>query len=176
AIAAGDATTALTWLLEVRRLGLGQAPTEALDQEIRTLLREQLDARGVRALLEELSPREFPFGELLYRLAAIQVHIGDLANGRQSFERYLREFPDGPFAEDAQAMLARLEARQQVRPRRLGVLLPLSGRHRSYGELALQAIRLALPTSTGIELVVRDTESDAVTAGSAPRGWCSRTK
>jgi ABC-type branched-subunit amino acid transport system substrate-binding protein len=163
ALEAGDPLAAIRWLYEVRRLEEGPAQRDALDDEIRRLAREQLSARGIRALVEELSPDAFLYEELSFRLGLIQLHVGDAANARSTLETYLDAYPNGAFAARAQARLDELAARENVQPGRLGVLLPLSGRHRSYGELALQAIRLALPEGESpVELVVRDTKSDAV--------------
>lgn len=165
ALEAGEPLTAVRWLYEVRRLEDEPAQREALDEELRQIVSEQLSARGVRALVEELSPDDFLYEELSFRLGLIQLHVGDPANARSTLERHLERYPDGPFAARARARLDELAALERVQPGRLGVLLPLSGRHRSYGELALQAIQLALPEGASpVELVVRDTKSDAVEA------------
>jgi len=165
ALEAEDITAAVRWLYAVRRLETEPASRAALDEEIQHLVRERLSARGVRTLVEELDASDFLYEELVFRTALIQLHVGDLARGESSLKAYRERFPGGEFAERARERLDELEARRRVAPERIGVLLPLSGRHRSYGELALQAIRLAIPESlSSVRLLVRDTESDPVVA------------
>lgn len=163
ALEAGEPLAAVRWLYEVRRLETEPAQIEALDEEIAALIRERLSARDLRALSEDTTPRDAFYEEIVFRLGLIQLHVGDVANAKLTLTDYLERHPEGEFAPRARARLEELAALERVQPSRLGVLLPLSGRHRSYGELALQAIRLALPEgSSPVELVVRDTESDAV--------------
>lgn len=165
ALEAGDYLAAVRWLYEIRRLDLDPASREALDDEIRALVREQLSARGVRTLVEELSPSDFSYDELSLRVGLIQLHVGDVAGAKETLERFVAEYRDGELVQRARARLDEIAARERVDPSRLGVLLPLTGRHRSYGELALQAIRMALPESDSpVRLIVRDTKSDAVEA------------
>jgi len=165
ALEASEPLEAVRWLSEIRRLETGPAQRAAVEEEIRRVAREQLSARGIRVLVEDLPRDDFLYEELAFRLGLIQLHVGDVANARSTLETYLADFPNGAYAARARDRLDDLEALQQVKPTRLGVLLPLSGRHRSYGELALQAIRLALPEAgSPVELVVRDTKSDAVQA------------
>ncbi len=164
-LAAGDALEALRWLYEVHRLERDPAQLASLEEEIRTLARERISARGLRVLIEELDSDDYLVPELTFRLGAIQLHVGDVANGRQTLDAFAREYTGGPLADRARGLLGDIDRRSNVNPRRVGLLLPLSGRHRSYGELALKAVRMAVPENAGpFEFVVRDTESEAATA------------
>jgi len=68
---------------------------------------------------------------------------------------------------EASELLARLDAWADARPRRLGLLLPLSGRYQRIGQAALEAIQMALPPDGTVTLVVRDTRGDAEAAARA---------
>lgn len=54
-----------------------------------------------------------------------------------------------------------LGLRVAVRPSTIGVLLPLSGPYAQIGEAALRSIKLALGSSSGLRLVVKDTRGEA---------------
>lgn len=160
--------TAVLWLLEVDRLSRSTgADRDDVRSEIDRLIRERLSARELREVLERTRPRDFPQELVRFKLARVQQHVGDRANARASFQDYLKRYPEGRFASKARSMLSQMEAVEPVVPTRLGVLLPLSGRHQQYGDLAMQAIDMALRDATGIEKVVADTESDPVRAAEA---------
>lgn len=165
AIEAGDFASAVRWLLRVRSLESDPAQSKALEDEIRELIDGRVSFRGIRQLLEESSGNDFPVPLLTYKLGRVQYHVRDLQNAKQTLERYLSSWPDGAYAAGAKQLITLIEARADVKPRTIGVLLPLSGRHRQYGELGLQAIKQAFRNSK-VELAVRDTKSDGVHAAS----------
>lgn len=169
-MAAGDITGAVRWLLAVYDLESDPAQQDAVGREIAELIDGRLPFAGVRQLLEQRGRKQFPAELLVYKLGRIQYHVQDLANAAETLGKYLAEWPNGRFADGARELVSLIEARRKVTPNHLGVLLPLSGRHASYGRLALQSIQLALGLDennrgrSGIELVVRDTKSDRATA------------
>ncbi|MGF1509122.1 MAG: penicillin-binding protein activator [Myxococcota bacterium] len=169
ALDGGDASTAVMWLVEMLRWEQEPSARSGVEDEIAELIRTRVSARGLRRLLERSQPGRFPHELLAFKLGQIQIHVGDLANGRETLEDFVQRYPDSPFAEDARVRLRELDARQSVQPTRLGVLLPLSGRHKNYGELAMRAIRMVWPEGETVELVVRDTKSDAVEAAEQTR-------
>lgn len=167
---AGDLTGAAKWLLIVYDLEKDPAQKDAIGKEIEELVDNRLPAAGVRQLLEQRGKGQFPGELLVYKLGRIQYHVRELENASQTFAAYLGDWPSGRFANGAREMIRLIEARRKVTPNHLGVLLPLSGKHASYGKLALQSIQLALGLdednrgATNIKLVVRDTKSDRATA------------
>lgn len=169
---AGDFGGAVRWLLRVQKLETEEAQKQAVRDEITDLIDSRVTFQDVRTLLEELEGDDFPKPLLTYKLARIQYHTRDLENARESLKRYLTTWPKSSYEAGAKQLLAAIEARQNVKPRAIGVLLPLSGKNRVYGESALQAIRLAFEAEEGkkassIALVVRDTKSDRVAAAQA---------
>jgi branched-chain amino acid transport system substrate-binding protein len=169
ALAAGDGAAAVRWLLRVRDQEPEPAQRAALEAELREVVDQHVSFVDVRRLVETLPEHEFPRPLLLYKLGRIQYHVRDYAGAQESLGAYLEDEPNGAYAAGAKSLLARMAALAQVKPTRVGVLLPMSGKHRSYGELALQTIRLALGVDkndrgAGLELVVRDTKSDGVVA------------
>ena len=159
----GDPATAALWLMKVLKL----SPDDGSRAELRRTIEERVMAagpRGLRLIQERSSPKEFPRELVDHRLAKVQLHIGDADRARAGLEAYLDTYPEGRFAAEATELLDGLRARARVEPRRLGVLLPMSGKHKNYGELALQSIRMGTEDVGGVELVVADTGSDEVQA------------
>jgi ABC-type branched-subunit amino acid transport system substrate-binding protein len=70
-------------------------------------------------------------------------------------------------------MLELIEARSKVVPGKIGVLVPISGKLKAYGENALQAVKLAsgqmnaAKPDTRFEFVVRDSKGDPAAAAQA---------
>lgn len=169
AMSAGDGAAAVRWLLKVRDAMDEPAQRKALEAEIREVIEHGLGFVDVRRLVETLPSGEFPRPLLVYKLGRIQYHVRDLRGAQETLQGYLRDHPSGAHAAGAQQVLDRIAALASVRPNTVGVLLPLSGKHRNYGKLALRTIELALGIEKGTEgggvkLVVEDTESDAVVA------------
>ena len=63
-------------------------------------------------------------------------------------------------------MLARADRVGQVRGRTVGVLLPLTGQYKPFGEAVMRGIHLALKGSD-VELVVKDTQGDVTRSATA---------
>ena len=169
AIAAEDGAAAVTWLLKVRDQEPEPAQRRAVEDEIRDVIERHTSFIDVRRLLESVPSGQFPEGLLRYKLGRIQFHVRDYAGARESLQAYLKAYASGPYAKGAQRLIDQIAALSAVRPRAIGVLLPLSGRHRSYGELALRTIKLALKVNkdnsgSGLQLVIKDTKSDEVVA------------
>ncbi len=170
----GDYLLAVRWLLRVRQDEDLPAQRSAVEAKIIELIDGKLSATNLRVLADSLSGDDFPGDRVNAKLALLLEHSGDSANARQTYERYLQTWPGGPFAAIARDRLQRLNARAKVQPGTIGILLPMSGRHRAFGRLAMQAIRLGLglrgkstTTSNGVRVVVADTKSDGVTAAEA---------
>lgn len=169
AMEAGDGAAAVRWLLRVRDVA-EPAQKAAVESEIREVIEHVVGFVDVRRLVETLPGDGFPKALLTYKLGRIQFHVRDYPGARETFQRYLSKYPSGPHATGAQRLVDRIATLALVKPTRIGVLLPMTGKHRSYGKLALRTIKLALGikkdgnVGKGLELVVEDTESDAVVA------------
>ncbi len=162
AIAAGDFAAAVRWLLRVQELEKNDALKNTARQEIADLIDTRVSHQEVRQLMEEIGGTAFPMGLLTYKLGRIQYHTRDIENARESLTKYLSTWPGTPEEPGAKALLAAIDARNKVNPRVVGVLLPLSGKYRAYGENALQAVQLAFDGDKTLKLVVRDTKSDRI--------------
>lgn len=170
----GEFMLAVQWLLRVRGHETDPAQRQALETEIIELIDGKMSATGLQMLAKALRGRDFPAARVNAKLALLLEHAGDVEEARSTLERYVQTWPSSEFAPIARERLERLNALTRVSPNTVGVLLPMSGRHKGVGRSALQAIRVALglrgkslTTSSGLKLVIGDTKSDGVKAAEA---------
>jgi branched-chain amino acid transport system substrate-binding protein len=127
-------------------------------------LRERVAPRLVPDVLQALAenvPLDDPdHAWLVLRHAQAECASGKLATCTASAETASKS-ADAKISEEARRLLERVKAWNQVRPTRLGILLPQSGRFRELGEDAFESIQQAIKGESHIELVVRDTAGKA---------------
>ena len=104
---------------------------------------------------------------LLLRLAKIHFHTHDEARAEALLDEMLRRFPNSPYAEPAARFRKLIAARFEVDPTAVGVLLPLSGRYKVFGERSLAAIQLAFEKAPNVKLIVKDTQGEPTLAAQA---------
>ena len=160
---AGQGVEAFGW----RERAMQSARTPAERQEAERALIEtvegSLSAVEVQRLAEggkESSPAT-PI--LRFKLAKIYLHLHDWPNLEATLRDFLARYPTHPYAVEARRIQERAKARGVVAARKLGVVLPLSGKYKAFGEQLLQGMRLALAGSS-LELVVKDDAGDPAKA------------
>jgi ABC-type branched-subunit amino acid transport system substrate-binding protein len=99
-----------------------------------------------------------------WKLGKLFWHVGENNKAKECFVLLTQRTPSSPFALKAQEWLARMGRMEQVNPRKIGALLPLSGRSRFVGEEIRRGLELAFKGS-GLELVVLDNQGDAALTG-----------
>ena len=111
----------------------------------------------VLASLAELVPEDDPdHGWLALRRAQALCVEGELQPCR-SAAMVASQSTEPVVRAEAERLLARVTAWDEVHTTKLGILLPLSGRFQSHGQSALEGIQQALAGMNHIDLVVRDT-------------------
>ena len=101
------------------------------------------------------------------RLAKVYYHVRDFSRAEVLLGNLVQRYGDSPYAAQAQDFLQLLRNRFRVDPKAVGVVLPLSGKYKQFGERSLQAIQLALGPRTGIKLAVKDTQGEPAIAAQA---------
>ncbi len=105
-------------------------------------------------------PRSHPGWPMLtFKLARVYYHLRDWTRLDETLHALLREAPTSPWAPQAQELLTRVSRRANVRPKAVGVLLPMSGKYKAFGDATLRGLQLALKGSD-VELVVKDSQGD----------------
>jgi branched-chain amino acid transport system substrate-binding protein len=148
----------------------GDAKTPAEQVEAVARVEQLVEGRAafvdVARVAQELSPRHPAWPVLTFKLARIYYHLRDWTRLEETLNRFLREAPNHPFAEQGRQLLARATRRVEVQPKTIGVLLPMTGRYKPIGEAVLRGVQLAL-SGSDIELIVKDTQGEVTLAGQA---------
>jgi ABC-type branched-subunit amino acid transport system substrate-binding protein len=150
---AGDPTAAVE---TVAPLAPGDPAGELQRAVAPALTRERLER------LYDLLPGTNPWSAWVsLKLARSLAGEGNLAKGREATERAYAEATDPLLRGEARELLDQLTRWDTVKPRTVGVLLPLSGPYQALGTAALEAIQLAAQAARSVTLVVRDTAGQA---------------
>ena len=119
----------------------------------------------VARIQADLSPSHPAWPLLTFKLARVYQHTRD-PRLKPTLQSLLSNAPGSPYTAEAQEMLARADRVGTVRGRSIGVLLPLTGKYKAFGEAVMRGIRLGLKGSD-IEVVVKDTQGDGTRAARA---------
>ncbi len=171
ALVGKDFAGAVSWLLRVWRLEADEVSRRALEAEAIEIIDDRVSFKGIRKLLESVEGVPSVEAFLSYKLARIQHHTRNFSGADETLSAHLRRWQGGTYQTEAQALLKRIRAKGFVKPDTIGAILPLTGKHRVYGDYAKQAIELALAglknRGPKIKLVIRDTQSDPLNARKA---------
>jgi branched-chain amino acid transport system substrate-binding protein len=136
----------------------------ALD-EVASLIDVSVSVDEVARVQDELSPSHPAWPMLTFKLARVYAHVRD-SRLKPTLQVLLQKAPGSPYAQEAQAMLARVDRVGVVRGRTLGVLVPLTGKYQRLGEAVMRGVKLALKGSD-VEVLVKDTQGDPARAAAA---------
>jgi branched-chain amino acid transport system substrate-binding protein len=134
---------AAAWALQVAEGTLALADAEALWQ-----------AHNTDPAWAQVSPL------LALRIAKNAYHVGDKTKTDAMLNALAQRFADTPYAAQGKQFYTIMQARKEVDINTIGVLLPLTGRFKQFGERSRMAIELAL-SHHNLKMVVKDTEGDA---------------
>ncbi|MFA6034180.1 MAG: ABC transporter substrate-binding protein, partial [Myxococcota bacterium] len=162
------------------------AQRPAIEARAIAIIDGSLSAAQVDELCKSIPKGRFTRELVVYKRIRLLLHKGQYFEVLKALNEYTAEFPQGRFAADVARERGRLEALGKVQPRSIGVLFPLSGEYRAYGEQMVRALRLAIAgkggelpeanegngegvyrTAEGVSFIVRDTAADPVKAVAA---------
>ena len=154
----------LTWLLK-EYLAQEKGPEkEKLKEKIVSFIDERMSLKDLRELIE-FAGAEFPAPYYYAKLIKYFYHTLEYENALDLAQEFLNKFPLHPYAKEIQTIFQNLTKSQGVKPKKIGCLLPLTGKFASYGNDVLQGILLAsgiFSDAEGtIELEIRDTGDDS---------------
>ena len=104
---------------------------------------------------------------LAYKLAKIYYHTRDYNRSEDMLNLIGQRFPQSAYAASAHDFLDHLKARFEVEPHAVGVVLPLTGKFKQYGERSLAAIQMAFGPHSPIHLAVKDSQGEPNIAAQA---------
>ena len=160
------ASRAGRWGEAVRFLAEGEkgvsdpAAKAGIDHSLYTLVESRVPELEIAQLAQELKPDSPAYALVQFKLARIAFHLHNWDQLKQVLTTLQQNAPQNPFAADAQKLLDRAQRRDQVNPKAVGVLLPLSGKYALFGQEALTGIKLGLAKERDLQLTVIDTAGD----------------
>src|SRR5215813_6979046 len=157
---------------QAMKIALQKAESATTPEERSAALDSVADLVDARVAVDEvariqadLSPSHPAWPLLTFKLARVYQHTRD-PRLKPTLQALLSKAPGSPYTAEAQEMLARADRVGPVRGRSIGVLLPLTGKYKAFGEAVMRGIRLGLKGSD-IEVVVKDTQGDGTRAARA---------
>lgn len=99
------------------------------------------------------------WGLVAAKIARIYLHLGDLAKAKEAADRALRA-GGRTHPEALQAILDLAAQQSAVKPNLIGVILPVTGRFKPYGDQIQNGLNLALGAGDNIRLLTRDSQGD----------------
>jgi ABC-type branched-subunit amino acid transport system substrate-binding protein len=127
-----------------------------------------LNKKEIDLLFSQLDDESIK-SDLLYQIALLEYERENNNEAKKTLLRFLKRFPLHEDADQAKLIVAEINRRASFKRGLIGCILPLSGKYKTFGNRALEAIRLALDNynlvngKLDLQLIVRDTRSDAKT-------------
>lgn len=125
---------------------------------------------SVQQLEEVAGDSKYGFAQppALFRIGLLRFERSEFSEARSYLSTVVQTAPNTELAERSNDLLNQIRAREQVNPRRIGVVLPLTGRLQKVGYKTLRGIQLGLGifgrSRSGIELAVVDSAGNPATA------------
>lgn len=164
-----DRTHALIWY--GKGLLVQGQPHEELKRKIRALV-DTMDTEEELNQVELAHRGAYAGGYAKLKLAQMAKRLGHDSIARKILSELEREYPNMDYMTQAKAMAESIPVTKKSKYS-IGVILPLSGIHKPFGEKALQAIRLAFKEKEGrekiplVSLIIRDSKGNASEAEKA---------
>ena len=154
----GELAQAVRWQAEVAATSTGEARAAAVARAAELV--DQLSFAEVAQLRDALPKDAAGQEPLTMKLARIHLHLRDYARAQEAAREVFLRWPDGPYAQDAKAIIDRIARLTLVKPNVLGVAVPLSGNYKRWGEAILQGVGLSLGEGSGVKVAIRDTRGE----------------
>lgn len=171
-VAEGRVAEAILALQSLSEDNAPEADRAAARARITTLAAQNASPADIRRLFEELDRESHAFRQVALRAVRDADAARDTERTRELLETLKEQ--DVPFDDTLAAIATRAERPSDANPAVVGAILPLSGRARKIGELALRGLMLAagLPPAGPLspnapQLVFRDDGLDPQTAAAA---------
>lgn len=104
---------------------------------------------------------------LAWHLAQAWIEAQRFDDAEKLLTTLTTRFPQSTYATQARGALEQVQTRLHANAHQIGVILPLSGPYRQYGERALAAIKMVFQANSPYTLVVKDNGDDTATATQA---------
>jgi ABC-type branched-subunit amino acid transport system substrate-binding protein len=135
---------------------------------------DQLSKEDMLSLSAKIND-QFLAGYFHFELGFYQVQNQNYTEALSIFSEFLTNFPEHEKKREAQEWIEKINERLVFKRRLIGILLPLTGPYKVFGNRALRAIQFALDqfndqsNQPAFKIIVRDTRSDPQTTIKAIR-------
>ncbi len=154
-IKAGSATVEA-----IRRAAQGaEGGDAAAKAELERLVDTQASFLDMAQLYEEGDESSPAWPLVCVKMARIYYHLGDFDRAKQAADKALSKGAGG-YEDRVRQVQERIALRGQSFATKVGVILPLTGRFKSYGEAIQDGIGLAISKRDGIDVVIKDSQGD----------------
>ncbi len=129
-------------------------------------LLEHVDQVSILETLTQQYSRAPIIDRIYHRLAMTELKNGNRQKADDYFENIVKNYPESPYFGIASENIRTIQKSSELSPKKIGVVLTLSGKFSSFGYRALQGIQLALnmftvkSDPTAISMVVIDDEGN----------------
>jgi len=165
----GNFSEAIVWYMKEKSyLGPGSRQKE-IDKIMVDMLFNQLKLEGLLKIRNQVT-QGYPAEVLLLKLVR-EYYQNEKFNKTLVYAReFISTHPESEFKEEVQDMLTKVEGFKRQKVNRIGVLLPLSGKYKVFGERILKGILLATKlldqdqssiTIPELTLEIRDSQANA---------------
>ncbi len=116
---------------------------------------------------------QIPRPLLMYWLGINHVLENNLIQAKEILEQYIALYPDHSYFEDATQLIVMIK-KSLFKRDSIGLLLPLTGKYKLFGQRALNGIQLAIQELTDLyghefKVIIKDTKADPIIAQNAVR-------
>jgi ABC-type branched-subunit amino acid transport system substrate-binding protein/outer membrane protein assembly factor BamD (BamD/ComL family) len=120
--------------------------------------------------LAETYDNEYPGDAILFRIGSHAFDNKDWNRSAEFLKRLIDNFSRSRYLVETQNMLSEMAKLKQVDPQAIGVILPMTGKFSSFGEISLMGISLAAGIyegrheASGLRIIVEDSKGDPAEA------------
>jgi ABC-type branched-subunit amino acid transport system substrate-binding protein len=164
---AGQLGEAVRWAAEEVAAAAPEAQGPAMERLVQLV--EKAGFLEVAKLHADIPRTNVAYPTVAMKLGRVRYHLGDFAGAVEALNELVEKDPGGRWTPAARELVARIGRRGDVDPAAIGVILPMSGRFKSYGETILDGIALAVDIHGRgpIRVVIKDSAGDPAEAARA---------
>ena len=162
----GALLSATRWFGKAWELETNPEIKNEIEKKVSSWIAERLTFEELQGVIQSF-PRSYPGTEARYQLAVWQMREGKLSDATSELEEIVRwEFNEERKAR-AYLLLNRLDVQKEIGERRIGALLPLTGKYAGYGTQVLEGMELSIglfgaqrSSISGLNVLLYDTQGD----------------
>lgn len=162
----GQLLSATRWFGKAWELETNPEIKKEIETKVSSWIAERLTFEELQGIMKSF-PRSYPGTEARYYLAVLYMREGKLSDATSELQEIVHWEFDEERKARAHLLLNRLDVQKEVGVRRIGALLPLTGKYAGYGTQVLQGMEFAVglfgmqrSSASGLNVLLYDTQGD----------------